>query len=518
MRSLLTVLLILLANVTLVHSQPHGFPLCSAAELTFVSALQPVYDELAAGLSSDGDTSLEKTLAFTDAQIEWREQLWDSLPPCAEAIDVAVLMSQNTSDMGAMAALTYAGVSLSLNRYKDRLYFEGNNRARLAAKFDEINALLEAGDRPADPAAGDRSLEPCEEDQIRLVIAALRENEDLIVQGTNVRSPGQLLDYIQAKLEWRDGVWAELPACRQSVDVGSQMSQTASDLATAIAFSYAQVPGPENPFARSLQDDITLLGDMLVVLISEIGEQVAADVESPLPACTAADLAAVADELSAFDALIEQALAIETTDELLAFSGQLIAWRSELWSAVPFCSESVEISLVAANTAVDFAALRALELSGESADLSLIEERAMDGLAKTSEFAADHQDSSAAAAAVTQADSIPACTESDKRFLLAFREQLGVFGSLISEFKTVDDVVNYAEVHIHWRDQIWKKFPPCQESIKAGQLTIQTTGDTVPAAAMLFYLGVPQADNPFLSEISVARERLETYITMFGEE
>ena len=67
------------------------------------------------------------------------------------------------------------------------------------------------------------------------------------------------------------------------------MSQTASDIATTIAFSYAKVPGAENPFAGRLQDDLTLLGDLLVFLISAIGEQVAADVESPLPACMEAD-------------------------------------------------------------------------------------------------------------------------------------------------------------------------------------------------------------------------------------
>lgn len=518
MRGFLIVLLIVLGNATLLHGQPSGFPLCSAAELTFVVELQPVYDELADSLSSDSDTSLEKTLAFTEAQIEWRGQLWDSLPRCAEAIDVAVLMSHNTSDMGAMAALTYAGVSLSLNRYKDRLYFEGSNRERLSAKFDEINDLLETGDRPTEPAAGDRNLEPCEEDQIRTLIAALRENEDLIVEGTSIRSPGQLLDYIQAKLEWRDHVWAQLPACKESIGVGRQMSQTASDLATAVAFSYAQVPGSENPFAGRLQDDITLLGDLLVFLISDIGEQVAADVDSSLPACTAADKAAVADKLSAFDALIQQAIGIETLDDLLAYSDEFITWRSEIWSAVPFCAESIEISLVATNAANDFAALQALKLSGEPADISLIDERAMESLFKILAFTTGYQDSDAAAAAVAQAESIPTCTESAKPYLLAIREQLGVFASLIGEFRSVDDIVKYGEVYIHWRDQIWKKFPPCQESIKAGQLMIQVTGDTVPAAAMLFFLDVPQEDNPFLNEIAEAREKLETYTTMFGGE
>ncbi len=517
MRTAMILLVLVLLLAPALQAQPEGFPLCSESELEFVAELQPGYDELVASLSADGDTSLDKTLAFTKAQIEWREQLWDSLPRCAEAIDVAVLMSHNTSDLGGMAALTYAGVSLSLNRYKDRLWFEGNNRERLSTKFDEISALLEAGERPTEPAAGDRILDACEEDQIRTLIAALRENEDLIVQGTGVRTPGQLLDYISAKLEWRDLLWAKLPACRESVGVGRLMSQTASDLATAIAFSYAQVSGSENPFAPSLADDITALGDLLVFLISSIGEQVMADVESPLPACAAADRAAVAAELSAFDALIQRATGIDTLDDLLAYSHELITWRSELWSVVPFCSESVEISLVATNTANDFAALRALELSGEPADLTLIRETANEGLAKVAAFAADNQTSSAETAATSQAEGIPACNESDKPYLLALREQLRAFSSLISEFESVDDITKYGEVQILWRDQIWKKFPPCQESIKAGHLLIQVTGDTVPAAALLFYLGVPQEDNAFLDEISAAREQLETYTTMFGD-
>ena len=415
MRRLMIVLVVLMSFAPALQAQSQGFPLCSASELAYVAELQPAYDDLVASLSADGDTSLEKTLAFTQAQIEWREQLWDGLPRCAEAIDIAVLMSHNTSDMGGMAALTYAGVSLSLNRYKDRLFFEGSNTKLLASKFEEVKQLIESGERPTEPAAGERELEECSEEQVRTLIAELRENEDLVVQGTSVRAPGDLLDYIQAKLEWRDEVWARLPACSESIGVGRNMSQTASDLATAIAFSYAQVPGPDNPFAATLSDDLTLLGDLLVFLISSIGEQVAADVESPLPACTAADKAAVAEMLSTFDALVEPVFGIETTEDLLAYSKQLISWRSELRSAVPFCAEAVEISLLASNTAIDFAAFRALDLSGEPADLNLLVETAIAGLLRVAAFAADNQASDPATAAVSQADSLPgqpsaACT------------------------------------------------------------------------------------------------------------
>ncbi|MYD09995.1 MAG: hypothetical protein F4X02_08110 [Chloroflexi bacterium] len=518
MRRLMIVLVVLMSFAPALQAQSQGFPLCSASELAYVAELQPVYDDLVASLSADGDTSLDKTLVFTQAQIEWREPLWDGLPRCAEAIDIAVLMSQNTSDMGGMAALTYAGVSLSLNRYKDRLFFEGSNTKLLASMFEQVKQLIESGERPADPAAGDRELEDCSEDQVRTLIAELRENEDLIVQGTSVQAPGDLMDYISAKLEWRDQVWARLPACRESIGVGRNMSQTASDLATAIAFSYAQVPGPENPFAATLSDDLTLLGDLLVFLISSIGEQVAADLESPLPACAAVDKAAVAEMLSSFDALVEPVFGIETTEDLLAYIEQLIDWRSELWSGVPFCAEAVEISLLAANTALDFATFRALQLSGESADLNLLVDTAIAGLLKVAAFAADNQASNPATTAASQADSLPACAESAKPSLLGMRDQSAIFYSLTSGFLTVEELANVAEVHIHWREQIWKEFPPCQEAIKAGRLLIQLTGDLTPSVALLFHLDVPWEDNPFIGETSTAREQLLSYVTMFGDE
>ena len=142
MRKVLIVVVMLLSFVPAFHGQDDGLPLCSLAELVFVADQQPGYDELYASLSTGGDTSLEQTLTFIEAQIEWREQLWLQLPPCAEAIEVAVLMSQNTSDIGSMAALTYSGISLSLNRYKDRLFFENSNR-----------------DRPCESAGGDRRVD-----------------------------------------------------------------------------------------------------------------------------------------------------------------------------------------------------------------------------------------------------------------------------------------------------------------------------------------------------------------------
>ena len=108
------VLMICLAAVLIMtpvaRAQSSAFPPCSQAELAFVLELQSPYDVLVDSLT----TGLDSSLAYGAAHIEWREQLWSSLPPCAEAIEVAVLMSQIANDRGALTALNYAGVLLSL--------------------------------------------------------------------------------------------------------------------------------------------------------------------------------------------------------------------------------------------------------------------------------------------------------------------------------------------------------------------------------------------------------------------
>ena len=229
-------------------------------------------------------------------------------------------------------------------------------------------------------------------------------------------------------------------------------------------------------------------------------------------------MAAVVARLSTLDALAEQALNIESIDDLLSYSAELIEWRQELWSKVPFCAESVEISLIATNAASDFAAYFALALAGEPVDITLYRESGLQGLAMVGSQLAGTGSVDDGSVAVTQEDSLPACTESAKESLHAFGEQMQLFAYFISEFDSVDDIMTFGEVQITWRDQIWEKIPPCQEAIKAGQLVIQLTGDTVPGSALLFFLDVPEADNPYLGEILSARDRVEAFSTMFGSE
>ena len=114
------------------------------------------------------------------------------------------------------------------------------------------------------------------------LIGVVRESEDLIVSGVDARSLAALVDYAAAMLTWRDGVWAQLTPCAEAIHLGMLMSQTASDIVTAFAFSFAGVPAAENPFGELLSEELTELGvtlEALIVLTSAAGD---ASVAAPL--------------------------------------------------------------------------------------------------------------------------------------------------------------------------------------------------------------------------------------------
>ena len=372
MRKTLILCLILLLSInSMAQAQSSEFPPCSERELAFVLELRSAYDALVDRLSADENT-IDSALAYSSAQIQWRENLWSGLPLCAEAIDVAVLMSQNSSDLGAMTALTHSGVSLSLNRYKDRLYFEGNQRDRLNTRLAEIATLIESKERPAEPAPGERQLATCAGEAIQSLQDELRTNEDLIASAMEIRSSGALLDYIAEKLAWRDQVWDELPPCAEAVEIGQLMSQVANDFATALAYRYADVPKDTNPFDGTLQNGLNRLGDWLGAMLEKTGVQIeTAEVEAvamDLQRCSKSAIAELFVRLYGFNDLIEAAFDIKNLGDYLDYVAAQIEWRNQLFSQMPLCAEAVASSTLVANLANDFSALFALSFAGINAE------------------------------------------------------------------------------------------------------------------------------------------------------
>jgi len=513
MRICLVVCLVALLSMVL-QAQNSQFPPCSEKELAYVLEMRGEYDALVDSLTA-GENSVEIALAYSAAQINWRENLWSDLPPCAEALGVAILMSQNSSDLGAMTALTYSGVSLSLNRYKDRLYFEGNQRDRLNTRLAEIAALIENKERPAEPAPGERQLATCAGEEIQSLHDALRANEDLIVSATEIRSSGALLDYIAEKLAWRDQVWGELPPCAEAVEIGQLMSQVANDFATALAYRYADVPKDENPFDGTLQNELNRLGDWLGAMLEQVGVEIeTAEVETvamPLQRCSKSAIAELFVRLYGFNDVIEVAFAVENFADYLDYIDAQIEWRNQLFSQMPLCAEAVASSTLVANLASDFSALFALSFAGFDSEENPywdVVESSMPAVHETLlTFPTYAEDAVEKPGSV---DSLPACTAAERDEMSAtVEDNRYAFAHLANnEIATKEDLLSYSDVQRRWRDLALSQLPPCQEAIQAGLLLIQLTGDTIPMVALKLFADLPVARNPYWDEIRLAREAI----------
>lgn len=503
-------LISVLSLIPFARAQISAFPPCSGSELAFVLELRSDYDALFDSLT----TGLDSSLAYSAAQVTWREGLWSSLPPCAEAIDVAVLMSQISSDRGAMTALNYAGVLLSLNRYKDRLHFEGSLPEQLNTRLDAIAALIESAERPAEPAPGQRQLATCAGEEIQSLHDALRESEDLIVSAMEIRSRGALLDYINEKLAWRDQAWDALPPCAEAVEIGQLMSQVANDFATVLAYRFADVPKDQNPFDGILQVELNRLGDWLGIMLQQVGVNIkTAEVQAApldLQRCSKSAIAELFVRLYGFNDVIELAFDVENFADYLDYVAAHIEWRNQLFSQMPLCAEAVASSTLVANLASDFSSMFALSFAGIDAEENPYwdeVELAMPLVHETLETFPTYAEDAAETPGIV--DSLPACTAAQRVEMAAtVEDNRYAFAHLTNEIETREDLLSFSDLQRQWRDLALSELPPCQEAIRAGLLLIQLTGDTVAMAAMQLFVGLPVTQNPYWDEIRLAREAI----------
>ena len=241
-------LLILLGIVPAIHSQHEGFPLCSTAELQHVMALETELDRLIELLLVEEGEVVDVVVGYSSAQIAARSDFLARLSPCAEAIETVALLSNTTGDIAAMSALIHAGVASAENPYVMRQAGGIKPYERVMAHFASIAELIENGERPASPAPGERSLPACEGAAGDALLAALRDAEDIILTGSQATTLSLMFEYIEAMLDWRDGVWDQIMPCADAIHLGMLMSATASDIVPAYVFRFVGLPVEQNPY------------------------------------------------------------------------------------------------------------------------------------------------------------------------------------------------------------------------------------------------------------------------------
>ena len=302
--------------------------------------------------------SFAALLDFIDLKLEWRGEIWPKLPPCVEAYEIASWMYRYSSDLAKIYLLDLFGVARTENPY-DEAYFEG------LLQYSEYAQWVET------TGTDFRSLPACAGASVNDdLYDALERHHDWT--DTPRETADDLPAFAAAHIEWRNSLraaWPTLPGCREAVEVALLTLQITGDAATVSALIASGIGFAE--LGDAYQERVVNAGDRIGELLRELHKKPKTDDSlsaAALTQCSAEQLDILFDDLQGFIALREQALEVRASEELVAYIHALFGWRDLLWSALPACSEALEIAALMIQTAGDYGSLKALDLAGVPAD------------------------------------------------------------------------------------------------------------------------------------------------------
>ena len=332
-------------------------PACSAEErVLFADRVWPDIVKLVDTLYAVD--SFEALLGYIDATLAWRAGVWSTLPPCAEAYDIAVWKAHFTADIAKLYMLDLFDIARADNPY-GKTYLTG------IVRFSDYMQWI-------DTTGWDfRSLPTCANTPISQGLhQALRNYQDWSERPHD--TVADLPAFADAHIAWRETLLAALPAlpgCREAFESALLAIQITGDAAASAALSLRDMDWYE--LSEAYQERLTSAGariDELLATLEAAPSDEATQPAGALPACTDRDLNILFDDLQGLGQLQQQAFDLQRTDELTAYIQDYFAWRDKLWSALPGCAEAFEIAAVMLQMLGDYATNIAMVIAGAPED------------------------------------------------------------------------------------------------------------------------------------------------------
>ena len=321
---------------------------CTAAQTESVVDALAGYRAFLEG-AVDFDKSPEAFGGYVDERIAWRSESAAAMPRCVIvfaldsvlAFDLAASFSESIPVLGAVLS----GADL----------------------LQAIAMALTEGDTAvkAVPDYANR-LPPCALEELRSLQENSQAYADLIDDAPDLDSRSALFDFIEAKLVWRDEVWASLPLCSEALELGFLIHQIASDMASAAALGRRNLQGAENPFIApeaAGREALRATRQKIERLIeADARPEAAPSSGRALPRCQDAvldDVAGYTYERDLFPYIEGRSLPM-----LLEYVDSVLSWRAETWAPLPACVEAYILGVLTTRQTSDFAAYIALDWSG----------------------------------------------------------------------------------------------------------------------------------------------------------
>ena len=318
--------------------------------------------------------------------------------------------------------------------------------------------------------------------------------EDLGELITNETSSETLREYSDVLFDWRESFWQAHPICDEVFDIGLAMDESASDMATFLAYQLAGVSPEDNPYALSLGEGI----GYFAWLLAELPDPPAGDADpapAELPACTDEDLGVLSQELAVYHALLEVPPRTYSLVGLAKYGVAQLAWRDTLWSRLPPCELSLQVGLLMSHITSDLAVELAFAIADMPEEAAPFSERIAADRARLADLSGPIE-------AVAQFDSstaaLPKCSDEDTLAFSARNLALQDLVALLESAETIADLLVAAEAHVAWRGALEANMPGCIEAMINAGLAYRVSSNHIAAMA-LDYAGVmpePNAEFP----------------------
>ena len=231
------------ASASISDTELSGLPACACADLaTTAAALQPLY----ATLSSSPATPLSGSVAFSQA------------PLCAEAFSAGWWLGEAISDAAALSALTGAARRQASSR-------AAANQAKAAASLKGLES------RTSPAAATGRAAACSAADDAFFRVYILPQFRAFVDAALTASNPAAVEDLLSRSGALRDLLWAHLPRCAESLEMGLQMRAIAADFVGLVALEAGGLSALDSPYLSPLNSALDAVYGQIAERYGESG-------------------------------------------------------------------------------------------------------------------------------------------------------------------------------------------------------------------------------------------------------
>ncbi len=297
---------------------------------------------------------IENFISYLEDQIAWRDALWRELNPCAEVIELGLLMQQIHSGYASFLALHYAGATPEQNPFYPQIQAD---RAALQA----LTLGILQGGRTEEPVAEQAAgLLPCDGTAMKALFDAMLVYQDKLGGGDS-NTLDDLLAYSAEVIDWRESSLAGLPPCADVIKARLLMTQLTGDFVARSALDLAGVAEADNPYLRLPGDGERLEAVGLSMLTEDRADAAS---EFDLPACSQSQIDRLSDVIRTYLDRMGEDEFPAPFEQVLAYNDAFLSWRAEGLSDMPPCADGVALGFALNEMSGDIATMLALSSAG----------------------------------------------------------------------------------------------------------------------------------------------------------